>query len=168
MAINISITDSEIDLLDFLLKSHIRQTGLKCNKNKCLRLIEKINQKHKTIKVSSRKAKGRNLQKWTVERIAELLGETLSDDKDSNDIRSREMGQSGTDVWLHKRLRNKFPIAIECKAQEVIKLNTFIEQAQSNTSAGMPYWLLVLKNKIIKNPIVVMDWQLLAWLYNFK
>jgi len=121
----------------------------------------------KQIKTSSAKAKGRNLQNWTVERIAELLNEKLSKDKDVNNIRGREMGQSGVDVWLHKTLRKKFPIAVECKAQETIKINSFVEQAKNNTSNDLPFWLLVIKNKQLKNPIAVMEWDLLEFLYNY-
>jgi hypothetical protein len=132
------------------------------------RIIDKLTQKKPRIKVSSAKAKGRNLQKWAVERIAKLLNEELSSDKDMNNIRSREMGQAGVDVWLHKSIRNKFPIAVECKAQENISLNAFIEQAKSNTSKELPYWLLLIKNKALKNPIAVMDWELFEWLYDFR
>lgn len=120
------------------------------------------------IKVASRKAKGRSLQNWAVEKIALLLGEKLNKDKDSNNIRGREMGQSGVDVWLHKSIRNKFPIAVECKAQEQIQINAFIEQAKNNTTNDLPYWLLIIKNKLIKNPIAVMDWELFEYLYLYK
>ena len=129
------------------------------------KLSLKLAQPPKRITVASAKAKGRNLQKWAVEKIAELLNESLVTDKDSNNIRGREMGQHGVDVWIHKSLRDKFPIAVECKAQEKIALPSFIEQAKNNTSTDMPYWLLVLKNKAIKEPVLVMEWNLFEWLY---
>jgi len=128
-------------------------------------LEAKITKPHKRITVSSAKAKGRNLQKWAVEKIAGLLNEPLVADKDSNNIRSREMGQNGVDVWIHKSLRGKFPISVECKAQEKIALPSFIGQAKANTSPDMPHWALVLKNKGIKEPVLVMEWGLFEWLY---
>jgi hypothetical protein len=156
----ISLTDKEIKLITGALSLFFVNTG-KHND----RLIKKLTKTRTRIKVSSAKAKGRNLQKWAVEKIAGLLNEELSADKDMNNIRSREMGQSGVDIWLHKSIRNKFPIAVECKAQENISLNAFIEQAKSNTTHDLPYWLLIIKNKAIKNPIAVMDWELLEWFY---
>jgi len=132
------------------------------------KLYYKINKQliKKPIKVSSRKAKGRNLQKWAVEQIAVLLNEPLSENKDVNNIRSREMGQAGTDIWIHKSLLNKFPIAVECKAQENISLNQFIKQAKSNVTSEMKYWMLLIKNKVIQNPVVVMEWDLFAYLFS--
>ena len=128
-------------------------------------LEAKINKPHKRITIASAKAKGRSLQKWTVEKIAGLLNEPLAADKDSNNICSREMGQNGVDVWIHKSLREKFPISVECKAQEKIALPSFIEQAKNNTSPDMPFWLLVLKNRAIKEPVFIMDCDLFEWLY---
>ena len=163
----ISFTEKEIEIIAFAIQTLSEQTFYAKKKSSYNHIIEKLKKESKRIKVSSAKAKGRNLQNWTVERIAELLNEKLSNDKDVNNIRGREMGQSGVDVWLHKTLRKKFPIAVECKAQETIKLNSFIEQARNNTANDLPYWLLVIKTKQLKNPIAVMDWELLAFLYNF-
>jgi len=163
----ISFTEKEIEIIEFTIKTLSEQTFYAKKKNSCNRILEKLNKEPKRIKISSAKAKGRNLQNWTVERIAELLNEKVSKDKDVNNIRGREMGQSGVDVWLHKTLRKKFPIAVECKAQETIKINSFVEQAKNNTSNDLPYWLLVIKNKQIKNPIAVMNWDLFEWLYKY-
>jgi len=157
----IKLTDSQIsDLLQGLSRLSLDNKSFSVLQKKLNKAVAKT-----PIKVASRKAKGRNLQKWAVEKIARLLGEPLTTDTDSNNIRSREMGQSGVDVWIHKTLRSKFPIAVECKAQEQVSLPAFIEQARNNTSSDMPYWLLVLKNKALKNPVIVMDWDLLEWLY---
>ena len=161
----ISLNDTEIDtIVKVLMEKQVLSSVTK----KYKKIIAKLTRPTKRIKVSSAKAKGRNLQKWAVEKIAKLLNEELSNDKDMNNIRSREMGQSGVDVWLHKSIRKKFPIAVECKAQESISLNAFIEQAKSNTSEELLYWLLIIKNKSLKNPIAVMDWELFEWLYNLR
>jgi len=158
----VNLNEKEISLIkDALMEKQV----LSAVTTKYKKIINKLNKTYTTIQVSSRKAKGRNLQKWAVEKIAVLLNEQLSNEKDMNNIRSREMGQSGVDVWLHKSLLKKFPVAVECKAQEQIQMNAFIEQAKSNTSKDMPYWLLIIKNKILKNPIVVMDWELVEWSY---
>jgi hypothetical protein len=165
MAKLIGLTEKEIDtIVDTLLEKQ----AVSPVASKYKRIIDKLQKGHTRIKTASAKAKGRNLQKWAVEKIAALLGEELCEDKDSNDIRSREMGQPGVDVWLHKRLRTKFPIAVECKAQETISLHAFIEQAKNNTSPDLPFWLLVIKNKLIKNPVAVMDWDLFEYLYYFN
>ena len=162
----ISLTEKEIETIDFAIQILQEQSFYSKKKSICKNILAKLKKENKRIKVSSAKAKGRNLQNWTVERIAELLNEKLSKDKDVNNIRGREMGQSGVDIWLHKSIRDKFPIAVECKAQETIKLNDFIEQAKNNTLEDLPYWLLIIKNKQIKNPIAIMDWDLFVWLYN--
>lgn len=159
----IKLTDAELKLI---IESRV---SFSCLKQETIykKLTVKLKKalEKKPIQSKSRKAKGRNLQIWAVEKIAALLGEELGQDKDRNNIRSREMGQSGVDVWLHKSLVKKFPIAVECKNQEHIQLNAFIEQAESNTTKDMPYWLLILKNKQLKNPVAVMDWNLFEFLY---
>lgn len=162
----IKLTDDELTTILYIFRQFQLNLGSAFN-IKTVKLEEKLKRalNKKRIKIASAKAKGRNLQKWAVERIALLLNEKLEKDTDLNNIRSREMGQSGTDVWIHKSLRDEFPIAVECKAQESVTLPSFIEQAKSNTSVDLPYWLLIIKNKFIKNPIAVMDWDLFAWLY---
>ena len=104
------------------------------------------------IKVSSRKAKGRNLQQWVCKRISDILGIPWGAE-DDKEIQSRPMGQSGTDVILRGKARELFEFDVECKSQETWKMNEFIEQAKSNSSRN---WLLVLKKKN-KKPVVVLD-----------
>ena len=159
----VNLTDAELTAIANALK--IVRTP---NGDKLIAKLSKLGRPGGRIKPASAKAKGRNLQKWAVEKIARLLAEELSDDKDSNNIRSREMGQSGVDIWIHKSLRKRFPISVECKAQEKITLPSFIEQAKANTSTDMPHWALVLKNKGIKAPVIVMEWGLFEWLYEFS
>lgn len=111
-----------------------------------------IIQNKKRIKTSSAKAKGRNLQKWTCEKISELTGYQTGKDQP---IESRPMGQSGTDVRLESKVLNKFPFSVECKFQENWSIHKWIEQAKENLIKNTD-WLLICK-KSRKNPIIIMD-----------
>jgi hypothetical protein len=114
---------------------------------------EKIEKpKKKSISIASRKAKGRNLQKWTAKHISELLD--IPWGKDCL-IASREMGQSGTDVRLIGDALKRFPFSVETKAQETWSMNSFIEQAKSNQMENTDWILFVKKNN--NKPVVVMD-----------
>lgn len=105
-----------------------------------------------TIKVSSAKAKGRELQKWVCQKISDLTGLPWGPDEM---IASREGGQSGVDVRLVGKAKELFPFSVECKWQEVWKVASWIEQAQANQDSGTD-WLLVIKKNRVK-PVVVMD-----------
>jgi hypothetical protein len=128
------------------------------------KLIAKLTKSTKRIKVSSAKAKGRNLQKWAVEKIVELLDYKLPENKDDSHIRSREMGQSGVDVVLSKKAKQKFPFAIECKNQEKINLSEFMRQAKLNSNE-YTWPILIVKNKTLKEPLLIMEWNTFAALY---
>ena len=83
----------------------------------------------KRISVRSAKAKGRRLQQWTAKQISDLSGIPCGKDEE---ICSREMGQSGTDVRLSKNVKKLFPYSIETKCQERFNVVSAIEQAKSN------------------------------------
>ena len=106
----------------------------------------------KRIKTSSAKAKGRNLQKWTCQKISELLGIPWGKDEL---IASREMGQSGTDVRLVEEAQERFPFSVECKYQETWSVPSWIKQAKENQKEGTDWLLIMRKNH--KEPVVVMD-----------
>ena len=108
------------------------------------------------IKISSAKAKGRNLQKWACEKISELLAISWGFEDDKL-IQPRLMGQSGTDVILRGDAYNKFNFDIECKSTEKISLYKDIEQARNNTREGRN-WLLIHKRNRSK-PIIILDAQ---------
>jgi hypothetical protein len=111
--------------------------------------------KKKRIKVSSAKAKGRNLQKIVAQKIGELLDLEwgYSDDKL---IQPRIMGQKGVDIVLRGMARENFKYDVECKSSEKWNLPKTIRQAKKNTGEGRK-WLVVLKKKEFKNPVVVLD-----------
>lgn len=94
----------------------------------------------------SRKAKGRNLQK----QIKELLLTTFSD-LTENDVFSRSMGASGTDVYFSEKADAKLGIAIEAKNQESLNIWAALEQAASNAINKKP----VLFFKRNRSPIYV-------------
>lgn len=105
---------------------------------------------------ASNKAKGRRLQYWVAEKVAQLLGVTFDQQDDLCPVHSREMSQSGDDVFIRdKALAEKFPYSIECKNTEKVSLYAFIEQAKANTKEGQE-WLVVHKKNRSK-PVVVMD-----------
>ena len=106
----------------------------------------------KPISIASRKAKGRNLQKWIAQKISEITG--IPCGKDCQ-IESREMGQAGVDVKLYGIAKEKFPFSIECKNQENWSIPAWIKDAKGNHVPGTDWLLFIRKNR--HEPIVVMD-----------
>lgn len=105
---------------------------------------------------ASRKAKGRNFQYFIARRLAKVFGIEFDQQDDLCPIHSREMGQSGADVFIREReMHNKFPFDIECKNQEKISLYAYIRQAEANTTEGRN-WLIFHKKNHSK-PIAVLD-----------
>ena len=100
------------------------------------------------MKPQSAKAKGRNLQKWTRERLIEEL------DIHPEDIKSTSMGAGGEDVIMARAARAKFPNSIECKNQEKLNVWSAYDQAESNSGNYEP--LVVIKRNRQK-PLVVLD-----------
>jgi hypothetical protein len=132
------------------------------------KLITKFERPHKRITSSSAKAKGRNLQKQAAENIAGLLGYERPEEKDLSEVRSREMGQNGTDIVLTGECRRRFPFAVECKAVEKLDLAAYMRQAGRNTAVDLPEYILVIKNRPMPEPLYCLKWTGLAALYNFR
>ena len=116
--------------------------------------LKKIEKEAKPIKISSAKAKGRDLQKYACQKISEYTGVEWGN-TDEHFIRSREMGQSGVDVILLGEARKCFPFSIECKNSESFSFKSTIEQVKNNVKEG-DYWIIFHKRKGM-NPIVIMD-----------
>jgi len=108
----------------------------------------------KTIAVSSRKGKGRSLQKWTCEKISELTGIPWGNEDDC-EITSRPMGQQGPDVILSPRVRQLFALTPECKNQETWKLESYIKQAKANCYPDTDWLVIMTKNG--HEEVVVLD-----------
>lgn len=105
------------------------------------------------IKISSRKEKGRRLQKYFCEKLSEITGIPWGKDKL---IESREMGQSGVDVKLIGHALKEIPFSIECKNQEKWCLPGWVRQAKENQLPDTD-WILCTKSQDVKNPVVIMD-----------
>ena len=104
------------------------------------------------MKTSSCKAKGRKLQQYVAEQISNILDIPWGKDEL---IRSREMAQSGVDVVLLGRAKEKFPWSIECKNTEKLNLWDAIRQARDNQQDGTDWLLVVKKNH--EGPVVCID-----------
>ena len=100
------------------------------------------------MKPQSAKAKGRNLQKWTRERLIEEL------DIHPEDIKSTSMGAGGEDVQMARSAREKFPYSVECKNVE--KLNVWDAYDQAKANAG-DYEPIVIMKKNGKKPLAIVD-----------
>jgi len=104
----------------------------------------------------NRKQKGRRLQHYVGALIAEALGLRFGKDQD---VESRPMGQSGTDVIIRPPHFERLPYAIECKNTEKWTVPQYIEQAEGYATAQKHLfkgWLLFLKKNNSK-VYVVMD-----------
>ena len=101
---------------------------------------------------ASRKAKGRRLQQAVRQDLIDRLG------IDPGDILSTAMGQSGCDLYLSPAARERFPFAVECKAQERIALPEWWQQCTRNAAAEGLAPLLVLKQSR-REPLAVLRWE---------
>jgi hypothetical protein len=107
--------------------------------------------------VSSKKNKGRKLQYYIANKIAELLDIKFDSKDDTCPIKSRLSGQIGSDIYFtDKTLYEKFFFDCECKNQESPSIKSWIEQAKNNTKENRN-WLLFWKHKGLKKPVVIMD-----------
>ena len=109
-----------------------------------------------SIKRSSAKAKGRNLQLKICQKIADLFNINFDNQDEQCIIHSREMGQSGIDIILRGKIYEEFPFDMECKAVEKPSIKSWIKQAKKNTKKDRN-WLLFWKSKDWHNPIVLLD-----------
>ena len=100
------------------------------------------------MKTQSANAKGRNLQKWVVERLIETF------DIHPEDIKSCSMGAGGEDVVMARAAREKFPFSVECKNVEKLNVWDAYEQAKANSNGYEP---IVVMKKNHKKPLVVLD-----------
>jgi len=114
------------------------------------------------MKTSSAKAKGRRLQQWVMEQIADMLNMECGPDKL---IASREMGQSGTDVRLIDKALKMFPFSVECKNQEKWSVHKWIEQAKSNQEEGTDWIIFASRNR--QKPVIIMDADRFLDLYDY-
>lgn len=93
-------------------------------------------------KIASRKARGRRLQQLVAAKLLELFSELNQDD-----VQSRGMGQSGTDVMLSQAAKKCIPFDIECKAHESLNIWKALEQAESNNDGGRVPLVVFKRNR---------------------
>ena len=132
----------------------------------CQRLIKKFENAEKTIKVSSRKGKGRGLQYWVCERIAAMFGIKFEQSDDTCLIHSREMGQRGTDIVLRGEIYKNFPFDIECKACESLSIPEWVRQARANKKENRNWLVIFKKHTIGHEPLVLMEWECFERIFN--
>ena len=109
-----------------------------------LRRLTGTQTKETILKTSSCKAKGRKLQQYVAEQISNILDIPWGKDEL---IRSRGMGQSGVDVPVLGKAKEKFPWSVECKNTEKLNLWDAIRQARDNQQDGTDWLLVVKKNQ---------------------
>lgn len=144
----------EVEMIKKALSAHYG-----CEEKYAKKIISKLERAEKTIKVSSRKGKGRNLQYWVCERIAKIFNIEFNQSDDCCLIHSREMGQHGTDIIVRGDLYKKFPFDIECKSCETLSIPSWVRQARENNKKEDRSWLVVFKKQTIGGePLVIMDW----------
>ena len=151
----LTLNKQEIQQLIFALDYVEEDAGNLTDKQISLR--KKLKRSLIPIKISSRKGKGRNLQKWVCKEISMLTSIPYKQSDDSCLIHSREMGQSGCDIILRGLAGQLFPFSVECKNSETLNLMKTIKQAKSNLK-DLTDWMIVYKNKKLKRPVVIISW----------
>lgn len=104
------------------------------------------------MKTQSAKAKGRNLQKYVVQKILDTFPELHE-----ADVTSRSMGAQGEDVLISPRARQVFPYSVECKAHNSFSVYGYMEQAKENCPIESQPIVVIKGNH--KQPLVIMDAQ---------
>ena len=101
------------------------------------------------MKVSSKKAKGRNLQNLIRSKVLELYPELTE-----HDCRSTPMGVTGADLQLSEKARTIHPYSYECKSHAKYAVYKDYEQACSNANGLTP--ILVIKQNN-SQPLVILS-----------
>jgi hypothetical protein len=120
-------------------------------------LMKKLKNNTKTISVASRKSKGRNLQKFVCQEIADLIGVYYDQGDDQCLLHSREMGQKGTDIVLRGNALAEFPFSVEAKCSEGLNLLETYNQVLSNVAKGTD-WMIVHQRKSIPETLCIISW----------
>jgi len=94
------------------------------------------------MKTSTAKAKGRRLQDYVRDTLRFIFKDKLEED----DITSRQMGGSGTDIILTPSARKLIPFDIEAKNQEKLNVAQALKQAADNSKPDRIPLLVFHKN----------------------
>ena len=106
--------------------------------------------RQKPISIASRKKKGADLQKWTVDQILKVHPSLEPDD-----VTSRSMGANGEDILLSPQARRLFPFSIECKSRASWAFYKDLDQATINTPKDVEPILVAKANH--RKPVVIVD-----------
>ena len=104
------------------------------------------------MRPQSAKAKGRRLQQQVVQDLLAIFTHLTPDD-----IRSTSMGASGEDIQMSSIARKSIPFSFEAKNQERVNIWSSIEQAKTNTPAGVETAVVFKKNN--EEPHIVLKWK---------
>lgn len=157
----IHLTENEINFL----KERLYPVAVANPKSVSKGILKKLN-KERAITRRSAKQKGLNLQKWVCQKLADLIGIEYNQSDDQCEIHSRESGQHGTDIILRGKARELLPFSFECKNTEHFNFNDSVQQAIQNQEKGTD-WIVIHKNKELKNPVVIMDWNVFENYLNY-
>jgi len=149
---------SDLTLIAEMAEMYVNEHGVFLAINKQVQgIIRKCKNNAKTIKISSRKGKGRSLQQTIGKDIAELIGCYYDQSDDNAPVASRPMGMQGLDVILRGNALAEFPFSIECKCSESLNLTDTYEQVVVNCIPQTD-WLICHKRKSIPEIIVMLSW----------
>jgi len=107
----------------------------------------------KTISISSRKAKARNLQNKVRDSILKKFPSLKKDE----DVKAAIMGESGVDIQLSTKAKQLFPFSIECKNQESLSIWSALNQAEKNCYKDTSSLLVFKRNR--SKTYAVLEWE---------
>ncbi len=101
---------------------------------------------------SSAKAKGRRLQQYVRDQLINELG------IDPADVLSTGMGQSGLDLYLSAKARERFPYGVEAKNVERLNVWDALKQCEANSAkAGLTPLLVIHRNNSKTYAVLELD-----------
>ena len=112
------------------------------------------------MKISSAKAKGRNLQNHVVARILHWFPSL------EGHVKSTSMGVTGEDVQLSPTARSALPISLECKSRAAIAIYKDYEQATRHAQGNFEPVLVVKQNR--SKPLAILDLDYYLSLMNLR
>jgi hypothetical protein len=71
------------------------------------------------------------------------------------DVISRPMGSSGSDLITSNAARKKFPFAVECKRSETLNIYKAIDQAEANAEKDNLHPLIVFRKNRSRGYVVL-------------
>ncbi|MDD2328976.1 MAG: hypothetical protein PHZ13_11845 [bacterium] len=100
---------------------------------------------------ATRKAKGREFQKYVAECLQESLG------LPPEDVVSRPMGSPGLDIMLSENARDRFPYGVECKRTEKLSIPAWWKQCSANAKVEKLNPMLIYRRSH-EEAMLVMRW----------